>query len=101
MNFEIGQSSRATNIMQSECNPIYTPISPMIDYVPPTYTLIPPMMDYVPPSPSNMDYTPPNVQAHEFLSNVFETDCGTPTSAREYMHSIQNKMGNVLHQLSI
>ena len=28
MNFEIGQSSRATNIMQPECNSAYTPIPP-------------------------------------------------------------------------
>ena len=42
MNFETGQSSKATNIVQPECNPTYTPIPPMIDYVPPTYTPITP-----------------------------------------------------------
>ena len=61
MNFEIGQSSRATNIEQPECNPAYIPIPPMTYYVPPTYTPIPLMTDYVFPSPSNMDYTSPIV----------------------------------------
>ena len=42
MNFETGQLSRATNIVQPECNPAYTPIPPMTNYVPPIYTLIPP-----------------------------------------------------------
>ena len=40
MNFETGQSSRATNIAQPECNLAYTPIPPIIDYVAPTYTPI-------------------------------------------------------------
>ena len=42
MNFETSQSSRATNIMQPECNPANTPIPHMTDYVPLTYTPIPP-----------------------------------------------------------
>ena len=66
--------------MQPKCNPTYTPI--------------PPMTNYVPPSPLNMAYTPPIIQFDEFLSNVFVIDCGTPTLAREYMHSLQNKMGH-------
>jgi len=40
-----------------------------------------------------MDYTLPIVQANEFLSNVFGIDYGTPASAREYMHSLQNELG--------
>ena len=46
------------------------------------------MTDYAFPSASNMDYTPLIVQPDDFLSNVFGTDCGMPTLAREYMHSI-------------
>jgi len=88
MNFETGQSSRATNIVQPECNPTYTPIPPMTDYIPPTYTPISPMTDYAFPSTSNMDYTSLIVQPDDFLSNVFGTDCGTLASAREYMHSL-------------
>ena len=88
MNFETGQSSRATIIVQPQCNPAYTPIPPMTDYVPPTYTPIPFMTNYIFPSPSNMDYTPPIVQPDDFLSNVFGTDCGMPASARECMHSL-------------
>jgi len=80
MNFKTGQSLRTTNIVQPKCNSTYTPI--------------PPMTDYVPPSPSNMDYTPPIVQPNEFLSNVFGIDCGMPTSACEYMHSLQNEEGH-------
>ena len=61
MNFKTSQSSRATNIMQPECNPAYTPIPP------------PSMTDYVFPSPSNMDYTPPPIfQPDDFLSNVLK-----------------------------
>ncbi|KAG5003454.1 hypothetical protein JHK86_027593 [Glycine max] len=51
------------------------------------------MTDYFFPSPLNMDYTPPIVQPDDFLSNVFGTDCGTSTSACEYMHSLQNEVG--------
>ncbi|KAL5187648.1 hypothetical protein HKD37_05G013286 [Glycine soja] len=94
MNFKTGQSSRETNIMQPECNPTYKPIPRMKNYVPPTYRPIPPMTDYVPPSLSNMDYTPSIIQLDEFLSNVFGTTCGTPASTREYMHSLQNEVGN-------
>ncbi|KAH1198158.1 Serine/threonine-protein phosphatase 7 long form [Glycine max] len=42
MNFKTDQSSRATNMVQPECNPTYTPFPSMTDYVPPTYTPIPP-----------------------------------------------------------
>lgn len=66
--------------MQTKCNSIYTPI--------------PSITDYVPPSPSNMDYTSSIVQLDEFLSNVFGTDCDTPVSAHEYMHSLQNELGH-------
>jgi len=52
------------------------------------------MTNYIFPSPSNIDCTPPIVQPDDFPSNVFGTDCGTPTSAREYMHSLQNEVGN-------
>ena len=45
MNTETSQSSRTTNMVQTKCNLIYTPI-----------LLI---TDYVPPSPSNIDHIPP------------------------------------------
>lgn len=41
-----------------------------------------------------MDNSPPIVEADEFVSNLFGTDCGTPASAREYMHSLQNELGH-------
>ena len=50
------------------------------------------MTDYVFPGASNMYYTSPIVLPDDFLSNVFGTDCGTPTSACEYIHSLQNKV---------
>ena len=66
----------------------------MTDYVPPTYTPVPPHDKLCFLTPLNMDYTPPIVQPNDFLSNVYGTDCGTPASAREYMHKLQNKVGN-------
>ena len=42
MNFKIGKSSRATNIVQLEYNPTYTPIPSMTDHVPPHTHQFPP-----------------------------------------------------------
>ena len=84
MNFETSQSSRATNIVQPECNPANTPIPHMTNYVPPTYTPIPPMTNYDSLSASNMDYTPPIVQPDDFLSNVFGTDFVELILARQH-----------------
>jgi len=48
-----------------------------------------------------MGYTPPIAQLDEFLSNIFGIDCGTSTSAREYMHNLQSEVGHFTYWIKL